>query len=102
VNGCGDIFGVSPVRSLKIVDLPEFGSPTRTHWASAFLIPCCFPLPDFFCLAKFVFSFLYRLTRFFRMFSEDLCFGTSFIIISRHAIRSSSVVAFWNSCSARW
>jgi len=81
--------------------LPEFGSPMRMHWASAFLIPCCEDFPDFFCLAKFDFSFLYLLIRFFRMFSEDLCFGTSFIITSRQAILSSSVVAFWNSCSAR-
>jgi len=36
------------------------------------------------------------------MFSDDLCFGTSFIMISRHAIRSSSDVASWYSCSAFW
>ena len=58
VNGCGDIFGFRFVRVLKIVDLPVFGNPARTHCMSAFFIPCCFPLPDFFCLVRFVFSFL--------------------------------------------
>ena len=43
---------------LKIVDLPVFGKPARTHCISAFFIPCCEDLPDFFCLAKLVFSFL--------------------------------------------
>jgi len=36
------------------------------------------------------------------MFSEDLCFGTSFIMISRHARRSSFEVACMYSCSAFW
>ena len=58
VNGCGDIFGFRFVRVLKIDDFPVFGNPARTHCMSAFLIPCCFPLPDFFCLATDIFSFL--------------------------------------------
>lgn len=36
------------------------------------------------------------------MFSEDLCFGTSFIMISRQARRSSSEVAARYSSSAFW
>ena len=102
VNGCGDIFGFRFVRVLKIVDLPVFGNPARTHCMSAFLIPCCFPLPDFFCLDRFVFSFFNLVVRLRSRFSEDLCFGASFIIISKHVILSSSVVALWNSCSALW
>lgn len=39
VNGKGDILGFRFVRVLKIVDLPVFGNPTRTHCISAFLIP---------------------------------------------------------------
>jgi len=35
-----------------------FGNPARTHCISAFLIPACLPLPDFFCFAKLDFSFL--------------------------------------------
>ncbi len=102
MNGCGDIFGFNPVRILKIVDLPVFGNPVRTHCMLAFLIPCCEDLPDFFCLLKFDFSFFNLVVRLRSMFSADLCFGASFIIISRHVIRSSSVVASWNSFSARW
>jgi len=58
VNECRDIFVSCLVNILKIVDLPVFGKPARTHCMSAFLIPCCFPLPDFFCLVRFAFSFL--------------------------------------------
>ena len=83
-----------------MVDFPVFGRPARTTCMSAFFIPTCPPLPELFCLATFDFSFLYRMVRFFRMFSEDLCFGTSFIIISRHAILSLSEVACWYSASA--
>jgi len=88
------------VRVLKIVDLPVFGSPMRMHCMGAFLIPACFPLPDFFCLIKFDFSFFNLVVRLRSMFSEDLCFGHSFIIVSRQMILSSSVVAWWNFCSA--
>ena len=94
MNGCGAIFVSRFVRVLKIVDLPVFGNPRRTHCIPAFLIPCCFPLPDFFCLAKFVFSFFNLVVRLRRRFSEDLCFGASLIIIFKHVIRFSSVVAF--------
>ena len=58
VNGCGDIFVLSPVSVLNRVDFPEFGNPARTICMSAFLIPACPPLPDFFCFATFIFSFL--------------------------------------------
>ena len=58
MNWWGDIFGLSPVRVLNIVDLPTFGNPVRTHCMSAFLIPCCDDLPERFCLARFDFSFL--------------------------------------------
>lgn len=87
---------------LKIVDFPEFGNPARTHCISAFFIPACPPLPDFFCFSIEDFIFLYRLVRFFRIFSEDLCFGTSFIITSKHSILSWSEVAFRYSSSAFW
>ena len=43
---------------LKIVDLPVFGNPARTHCMSAFFIPCCEDLPDFFLLFMFSFNFL--------------------------------------------
>ena len=46
------------VRVLKIVDLPVFGNPARTHCMSAFLIPCLEDFPDFFCLVIDVFNFL--------------------------------------------
>lgn len=36
------------------------------------------------------------------MFSEDLCFGTSFIMISKQASFSSVVVAARYSSSAFW
>lgn len=93
VNGCGDIFGFRFVRVLKIVDLPVFGSPTRTHWMSAFFIPRC---EDFFFLdfERFDFSFFNLVFRLRSMFSDDLCFGASLIIISKHFIFSSSVVAW--------
>ena len=58
MNGCGDILASRFVRVLNIVDLPVFGNPIRMHCISAFLIPVCFPLPDFFCLARVAFSFL--------------------------------------------
>lgn len=58
MNGCGDIFVFSFVRVLNIVDLPVFGNPARMHCISAFLIPCCEDLPDFFCFTRFAFSFL--------------------------------------------
>lgn len=76
-----------------MVDFPVLGNPARTHCMSAFLIPACPPFPAFFCFSSPSLSFLYLFVRFFRMFSEDLCFGHSFIIISRQAILSSSVVA---------
>lgn len=93
MNGCGDIFVDCFVRVLNMLDFPVFGKPARTTCMSAFFIPACPPLPDFFCLTTFDFNFLYRMVRFFRMFSEDLCFGTSFIMISRQAILCSSEVA---------
>jgi len=93
VKGYGEIFGFSFVRILKRVDFPVFGKPTRRHCVSAFLIPGCFPFPDLFCFVILVFNFFRRFERFFLMFSADLCFGHSFIIISRQEIRSSSVVA---------
>jgi len=58
VNSCGEVFAFWRVRVLKIVDLPVFGNPARTHCMSAFLIPACPPLPDFFCLAIEDFIFL--------------------------------------------
>jgi len=81
------------VSVLNMVDFPVFGYPAKTHCMSAFLIPACPPFPAFFCFSTPDFSFLYRFVRFLRMFSEDLCFGTSFIIISRHAILCSSDAA---------
>jgi len=89
------------VRVLKIVDFPAFVNPARTHCMSAFLIPWREDFPDFFCLSRFDFSFFNLVVRLRNMFSEDLCFGHSLIIISRHVILCSSVVASWNSCSAR-
>lgn len=93
MKGCGEIFGLSFVRVLKIVDFPVLGKPTRRDCISAFLIPGCLPFPDFFCFVIFVFNFFKRFERFFLMFSADLCLGHSFIIISRKAIFSPSVVA---------
>ncbi len=55
---CGEVFAFCFVRVLKIVDLPVFGNPARTHCMSAFFIPTCPLLPDFFCLASEDFIFL--------------------------------------------
>ena len=91
-----------PVKRLKSCDFPTFGNPTRTHCISAFFIPCWDDFPAFFLFVMFCFSFLSRVVRLRSMFSADLCFGHSFIIISRQGIRSSSVVASRNSFSALW
>lgn len=81
---------------------PVFVNPASTTCMSGFFIPIWFPFPDFFRFSIEVFSFVYLFVRFFLMFSEDLCFGTSFIMISKHASLSSSVVASKYSCSAFW
>jgi len=54
----GEILVSCFVRVLNIVDFPTFGNPARTHCMSAFFIPACPPLPDFFCFATFDFNFL--------------------------------------------
>jgi len=46
------------VNVLNNVDFPEFVNPVRTTCMSAFFIPACPPLPDFFCFATFAFNFL--------------------------------------------
>ena len=91
---------LSVVSILNKVDFPEFGSPKNTHCMSPFLIPSFVLFPDFFLRSTPSFNLFNLLVRFFLMFSEDLCFGHSFIMISRHVILSSSVVATWKSCSA--
>lgn len=100
--GCGEVFafGFCLVKMLNIVVFPVFGNPRRVHCISAFFIPACDDLPDFFLLSTPFLSFVSLVVRFFNIFSDDLCFGHSFIIISRHAILSSSFFASLNSCSA--
>ena len=100
--GLGDVFafGFWLVNMLNIVDFPVFGNPKRVHCISAFFIPGFDDLPDFFLFSIPFFSFVYLVVKFFNIFSDDLCLGHSFIIISKHVILSSSVFASLNSCSA--
>lgn len=58
MNSWGDILVCCFVRVWNIVDFPVFGNPARTHCMSAFFIPACPPLPDFFCLIIEDFIFL--------------------------------------------
>ena len=102
VYGCSETFecGFFFVKMLKIVDFPVFGGPQITHCISAFFIPCLLPLPLFFLFSALSLNFFNLDVRFFNIFSDDLCLGHSFIIISKQVILSPSVVAFRKSSSA--
>ncbi len=95
VKGCSEVFALFPVNVLNIVDFPVFGNPARIHCIGAFFIVSWVLFPDFFLFSTPFCSFFIRVVRFFRIFSLDLCFGHSFIMMSRHLIRSSSEVADW-------
>jgi len=99
VNSWGEIFVFCSVNISNRVDFPVFVNPVRIVCMSAFFTPFLEPA-DFFCFARFCLSFFNLVFRFLNMFSADLCFGHSLIIISRQAILSSSVVARRKSCSA--